>query len=133
MGEMADYLLEQADADVDGVLEAPRKTGGCNSGQELFYKGAQMNEIKGLSSDPAEAYQQGRRDGAADAFQAVELAETSHNTARKEILLCSYTGFCLANQHGICTDACFCNCQRKTSSVGRNTLPTILKGGRHES
>ena len=28
MGEMADYLLEQADADVDGVLEAPRKTGG---------------------------------------------------------------------------------------------------------
>jgi hypothetical protein len=26
MGEMADYLLEQADADVDGVLEAPRKT-----------------------------------------------------------------------------------------------------------
>jgi len=28
MGEMADYLLEQADADVDGVREAPRKTGG---------------------------------------------------------------------------------------------------------
>ena len=28
MGEMADYLLEQADADVNGVLEAPRKTGG---------------------------------------------------------------------------------------------------------
>jgi hypothetical protein len=28
MGDMADYLLEQADADVDGVLEAPRKTGG---------------------------------------------------------------------------------------------------------
>lgn len=28
MGEMADFLLEQADADVDEVLEAPRKTGG---------------------------------------------------------------------------------------------------------
>lgn len=28
MGEMADYLLEHADADVDGVLEAQRKTGG---------------------------------------------------------------------------------------------------------
>jgi hypothetical protein len=41
----------------------------------------------------------------------------STNTARKEILFCSYTGFCLANQHGICTDVCFCNCQRKTSSV----------------
>ena len=41
----------------------------------------------------------------------------SHNIARKEILLCSYTGFCLANQHGICTDTSFCNCQRKTSSV----------------
>lgn len=47
----------------------------------------------------------------------VEENGSSHNTARKEILLCTYTGFCLANQHGICTDACFCNCQRKTSSV----------------
>jgi len=28
MGEMADYLLEHADYDVGGVLEAPRKTGG---------------------------------------------------------------------------------------------------------
>ena len=42
---------------------------------------------------------------------------TPPNNARKEILLCSYTGFCLANNHGICTDVCFCNCQRKTSSV----------------
>lgn len=46
-----------------------------------------------------------------------EHKQTATNNARKEILLCSYTGFCLANQHGICTDACFCNCQRKTSSV----------------
>ena len=28
MGEMADYLIEHADYDVGGVLEAPRKTGG---------------------------------------------------------------------------------------------------------
>lgn len=48
-----------------------------------------------------------------------EEAKRAHtpNIARKEILLCSYTGFCLANQHGVCTDACFCTCQRKTSSV----------------
>ena len=45
-----------------------------------------MNEIKGLSSDPAEAYQQGRRDGAADALQAVELAETAHNSAMPKCL-----------------------------------------------
>lgn len=33
-----------------------------------------MNKINGLSSDPMEAYQQGRRDGAAEALQAAELA-----------------------------------------------------------
>lgn len=52
----------------------------------------------------------------------VEEKFTSTNIARKEILLCSYTGFCLANQHGICTDACFCNCQRKTSSIASDVV-----------
>lgn len=43
---------------------------------------------------------------------------TSTNKERKEILLCSYGGFCLARDElGYCCDIHFCNCQRKTSSV----------------
>lgn len=35
-----------------------------------------MCTIEGLSNNPAEAYQQGRRDGQAETLQAVELSAT---------------------------------------------------------
>lgn len=45
-----------------------------------------MCEIHGLSKDPSEAYEQGRIDGRAEAFHAVEVAETHTQYAKHEKL-----------------------------------------------
>jgi len=44
-----------------------------------------MTEIKGLSSDPAEAYEQGRRDGAAEVLHAAEVAEASQGIEKNRL------------------------------------------------